>query len=79
MGILGEGRMLRMELPGERKHWGRPKGGLWMWGDRTWQWLKLQRRIQKIGTNDERSQKKKKLLTIIQIGLLQCKEKLNSQ
>ena len=29
-GYIG-GRMLRMELPGKRKPWGRPKRSLWMW------------------------------------------------
>ena len=65
MGILGEGC------------WGRNcqergndiKGGLWMRWERTWQWLKWRRRMQKIGRNgdgksaaatfDGRSQKKK--------------------
>ena len=63
VGAIGRRRMLRMELPGKRKR-GRPKGGLWVRGERTWL-----RRRQTIGPNgdgqsavaipDERSQQKK--------------------
>ena len=47
-GYIGR-RMLRMELPRKRKL-GRPKGGLWMWGKRTWLMVNWRMRIQKLGT-----------------------------
>ena len=51
-GYIGR-RMLRMERPGKRKR-GRPKRRLMdALSERTWQWLKLQRRLQKIETNGD--------------------------
>ena len=45
--------MLTMELPGNRKR-GRPKRRYRMRWERTWQWLKWRRSMQKIGTSGDR-------------------------